>query len=64
MFKKEEVKTGKSKCNAHVANQFKIDTTLKEKKQTKAWPKSFNPFITDQKTFPRSWSQFRLKSYY
>lgn len=58
MLKKVYVKSDKSennKCNSHVANKFKvIISNFKEKKQTEIWPESFNPFISDQKTFPLS----------
>jgi hypothetical protein len=50
MFKKEEMKSEKNRSNAHVVNQ------------TKSWPKAFNPFVLDQKTFPRSWYRFPLNS--
>lgn len=51
MFKKEEMKSEKNRSNVHGVNQ------------TKTWPKSFNPFVTDQKIFPKSWSRFPVNSY-
>jgi hypothetical protein len=65
MFKKEEEVSKINKCNAHVANQFKVITSnFKENNSSKAWPKAFSPFVSDQKTFPKSWSQFPLSPSY
>jgi len=63
MFNKEEIKSGKNQSNTHAASQFKINVSnFKDKEQTKAWPKAFNPFISYQKAFPKSWPQFPLNS--
>ena len=41
-----------------------VNSESKEKKQTNAWPKAFNPFVSNQKTFPKSWSRFTLNASY
>ena len=65
MFNKEEIKSRKNQKNTNVTNQFKIGVSnFKEKKQTKTWPKAFNPFVSNQKVFPKSWSRFPLTSSY
>ncbi len=65
MFNKEEIKFRKNQSNTNVTNQFKISVSnFKEKKQTKTWPKAFNPFVSNQKTFPKSWSRFSLTPAY
>ena len=50
MFNKEEIKTERSQNFIQLTNQ------------SKTWPKAFNPFISNQKTFPKSWSHFPLSS--
>ena len=59
MYKTEELKYKKSKSNAHVSKQFRLtNNSVKEKGQPKIWPEAFNPFTSNQKTFPESPSLF------
>ena len=59
MLNKVNVKSGKNECNAHVAKQFRVTNHfIEEKEQTKIWPEAFNPYTSDQKTFPESPSLF------
>ena len=52
-----EMKTKKSKFNAHIAKQYKrMISSKNNKSEANAWPLDFNQFVTKNNACPESWS--------
>lgn len=61
MYNTEESKLGKSKCNAHVANRFRVTNySFNKNGQNKSWPLECKLIGTNQEIFPESFSGYPL----
>ncbi len=57
MYKAEEIKSENGKCNAHVANQFRVTNySFNKNGQDKTWPLECKQVDANKEIFPESWS--------